>query len=114
MKTYKDLVFQQHQLAKEIQNMSEKDFFRGWFYVNKDAKHAVLCFDNGYGISVIKDAPMITGSAKYECAVLKGTEENYELIYPEFAPDVVRLNTEEEITELMKTIQEMEPANETL
>lgn len=111
MKTYKDLVFQPHMLAKEILEMKEKDFFTPWFAVNKDAKHAVLCFDNGYGISVIKDAPLITFGAKYECAVLKGTAEKYELIYPDFAEDVVRCNTEEEINELMAQIQKMEHAD---
>lgn len=111
MKTYKDLVFKPHMLAKDILKMKEKDFFTPWFAVNKDAKHAVLCFDNGYGISVIKDAPLITFDAKYECAVLKGTQDKYELIYPDFAEDVVRCDTEEEIDELMAKIQKMEPDN---
>ena len=111
MKTYKDLVFQPHQIEKEITGIKEKDFFTDFFLQNKNAKHAVLCFDNGYGISVIKDAPLITFDAKYECAVLKGTQDKYELVYPDFAEDVVRCNTEDEIDELMAKIQKMEPDN---
>ena len=110
MKTYKDLVFGPHPMATEVANAP--DGFSNAFCADMlDAKQAVLCFDNGYGISVIKDCPFITGRAKYECAVLKGTAEKYELIYPDFAEDVVRCNTEEEINELMAQIQKMEHAD---
>lgn len=39
------------------------------------------------------------------------TTDKYELIYPDFAEDVVRCDTEEEIDELMAKIQRMEPDN---
>ena len=110
MKTYKDLVFGPHPMATEVANTP--DGFSAAFYIDMiDAKQAVLCFENGYGISVITDCPFITGWAKYECAVLKGTADKYELIYPDFAEDVVRCDTEEEIDELMAKIQRMEPDN---
>lgn len=107
MKTYKDLVFQEHALAKEANQ--HKTEMSEWLYKeSKNAKHAVLCFENGYGISVIKDCPFLTGNWKYECAVLKGTEEHYHMVYPKFTDgDVMRMNTQKEINELMKKIQEI-------
>lgn len=107
MKTYKDLVFKPHALAKELETLLNIDGAFIYIGDNRNAKHAVLCFENGYGISVVKDCPLITGRSKYECAVLKGTEDKYELIYPDFAEDVVRCNTEKEIDELMKQIQKI-------
>lgn len=107
MKTHKDLVFEPHHLASEMQNMPEMEWFLEDMRLSRDAKHAVLEFDNGYGISVVTDAPIITGSHKYECAVIKGTRDNYELVYPEFAPDVVRMDTEKEIDTFMEQIQRM-------
>ena len=107
MKTHKDIVFQPHRLAIEIQNMPAIEGHLDDMLLSRDAKHAVLEFDNGYGISVVTDAPIITGPHKYECAVIKGTRDNYELVYPEFAPDVVRMDTEKEIDAFMEQIQRM-------
>ena len=107
MKTHKDLVFQPHRLAIEIQNMPAIEVHLDDMLLSRNAKHAVLEFDNGYGISVVTDAPIITGPHKYECAVIKGTRDNYELVYPEFAPDVVRMDTEKEIDTFMEQIQRM-------
>lgn len=105
-KTYNDLVWQDHNLAKEAK--THKDCFADWLYKDsKDAKHAIMHFDNDFGISVIKDCPFLTGNAVYECAVLQWHDGKYNLIYPSFAPDVVRLDTPYEINDLMRKIQEM-------
>ena len=104
MKTYKDLIFEPHRIAKELVDVCESLWFLRY---NRNAKHAVLFFDNGYGISVVTDAPIITGSYKYECAVIKGTRDKYDLVYPDFAPDVARMDTEEEINAFMEQIQRM-------
>lgn len=104
MKTYKDLIFEPHRIAKELVDVCESLWFLRY---NRNAKHAVLFFDNGYGVSVVTDAPIITGNYKYECAVIKGTPDEYTLVYPDFAPDVVRMDTEEEINAFMEQIQRM-------
>jgi hypothetical protein len=105
MKTYDDLVFVDHMLA--IEAKQHADICPMLYSESRDAKHAVLMFDNGYGISVIKDCPFLTGTAKYECAVIHGTAEKYNLVYPKFAPDVVRLNTIDDINKLMAKIQKI-------
>lgn len=107
MKTFEDLVFQEHAIAKEAKKHNYA--FPDWLYKDsKDAKHAVLLFDNGYGISVIKDCPFLTGAYNYECAVIKGTETDYHLVYPGFMDnDVMRMNTKEAVNELMEKIQEL-------
>jgi hypothetical protein len=68
------------------------------------AKHF---FDNGYGISVVK----FRGSygyeqGLYESAVLKGTEEKYEICYDSaITDDVLGYQTEEEVEVLLYEIE---------
>ena len=68
------------------------------------AKHF---FDNGYGISVVK----FKGSygyeeGLYESAVLKGTEEKYEICYDSvITDDVLGYQTEEEVEVLLYEIE---------
>jgi hypothetical protein len=68
------------------------------------AKHF---FDNGYGISVVR----FKGSygyeeGLYESAVLKGTEEKYEICYDSvITDDVLGYQTEEEVEVLLYEIE---------
>jgi len=68
------------------------------------AKHF---FDNGYGISVVK----FRGSygyeqGLYESAVLKGTEEKYEICYDSvITDDVLGYQSEEEVEVLLYEIE---------
>ena len=69
----------------------------------------VLFFENGYGASVIK-GPYSYGGPQglYELAVLKGTEEEYELTYStEITDDVMGNLTILEVNELLKRIKEL-------
>jgi hypothetical protein len=84
---FSDLNFQPHPVAAGVQ-----------------AKHF---FDNGYGISVVK----FKGSygyeeGLYESAVLKGTEEKYEICYDSvITDDVLGYQTEEEVEVLLYEIE---------
>jgi hypothetical protein len=84
---FSDLQFQPYSVAGGVQ-----------------AKHF---FDNGYGISVAK----FRGSygyelGLYESAVLKGTEEKYEICYDSvITDDVLGYQTEEEVEVLLYEIE---------
>lgn len=82
----------------------EKDFLSK----NKDAKHAVIIFDNGYGISVVKDCPLITDIYNFEIAIIKGTQDSYSLVYDTgITDDVIRCDTEEEVSNIMEQVQDL-------
>jgi hypothetical protein len=73
------------------------------------AKHF---FDNGYGISVVRFRGIAGGGSYgyeeglYESAVLKGTEEKYEICYDTvIADDVLGYQTEEEVEVLLYEIE---------
>ena len=74
-----------------------------------DGVQAKHFFDNGYGISVVR----FKGSygyeqGLYESAVLKGTEENYEICYDTvIADDVIGHQTEEEVEVLLYEIENL-------
>ena len=100
-KNYNDLEWKPHLLAIEAQG---KDFLSK----NKDAKHAVVIFDNGYGISVVRDCPLITDIYNFEIAVVKGTQDSYSLVYDTgITDDVIRCNTEEEVSDIMEQVQDL-------
>lgn len=89
MKTFNDLKFERHPY---------------------DGEKTSMMFDNGYGVSVI------TGSMWYS----SGTHENYELaiidndslVYGEITGgDVLGYLTSEEVTDIMKQVQELEPGS---
>lgn len=107
-KTYDDLEWREHHLAAEA-----KRFYSPLLVENKDAKHATMFFDNGYGISVIKDAPLITGCCKFEYAVLRLTDGGYVIDYKTgIADDVIRTDSEDKISYIMRQIQDLPPANQ--
>ena len=87
MKTFNDLVFGAH----------PSPFFGG--------KRAELNFDNKYGVSVITGGgAYATEDKTYELAVLKYDKITYST---NITNDVLGHQTPEEVTEIMKRIQEL-------
>ena len=85
MKTFSDLEFKPHPLAGGTQ--------------------ATIEFENGYGVSVITGPMFYTSSnAPYELAVLY--KDNLCYSTP-ITDDVIGHQTEEDITELMRKVQEL-------
>lgn len=98
MKTFKDLGFGRHPNAGVV------DPIGGGFFYNR----ASMKFDNGWGVSVI------TGGygdeeKPYELAVLLNGSLHYD--NPVAEGDVRGYLTEEDVTELMKQVQEFEKVN---
>jgi hypothetical protein len=91
MKTFKDLKFEPHKV------------------LSVGAKQAVLLFPNGYGASVVTGSSFFytSPSHPYELAVL---DKDYNLVYDTpITNDVIGHCTEENITQLLKDIQELPP-----
>ena len=90
MKTFDDLKFNLH---------TEKGF----------DTHAVMFFDNDYGISVITGEDAYTDDKHpYECAVIKRSEVGYCMVYDTPITDsVIGFCNKDKITEIMKQIQEL-------
>ena len=91
---FSDLNFQPHSVGNGVQ-----------------AKHF---FDNGYGVSVVQfTSPYGGGSygyeeGLYESAVLKGTEEDFEICYDTvIADDVLGHQTEEEVEVLLYEVENL-------
>jgi hypothetical protein len=77
--------------------------------VGVQAKHF---FPNGYGVSVVRFRGIAGGGSYgyeeglYESAVLKGTEEKYEICYDSvITDDVLGYQTEEEVEVLLYEIE---------
>ena len=86
MKTFKDLVFKPHSIGR--------------------GQHAVLEFDNGYGVSVLLgDLFYSNGIDTYELAVLANDCVCYDT---PITDDVVGHITEDEVTEIMEKLQSYE------
>jgi hypothetical protein len=74
-----------------------------------EGKHGKLFLPNGYGISVVRfKIPGLTGYGSYcngntwEVAILKGTQDNFELCYDtEFTNDVLGFQTEDDINNIL-------------
>jgi hypothetical protein len=92
MKTFKDLEFKEH-----VNAMSGFD------------TQARLFFPNGFGVSVVTGpSAYSSGTAKYELAVLDGTEEDGYLTYTTpITDDVLGYLTEEDVTIYMRQVQEL-------
>lgn len=71
---------------------------------------AKLFFPNGYGVSILTGVLGYgDGSAPYELAVLKGTEENCDLCFnTPITDDVIGYLTSAEVTEYMIEVQKLE------
>ena len=93
MKTFNDLVFEQH-INPSI----------------KDAKQARMQFDNGYDISVLLGGKGIysNGIDTYEVGIL----HNDELCYDSgLCDDIFAYRTESEVTKIMEEIQQLPNKN---
>lgn len=89
MKTFKDLEFKEHQLAK---------FYKG-------AKQAIMEFENGFGVSVIFGSCFYSnGIDTYEVAVLKNGSLCYDTI---ITSDVLGGLTEFEVSEVIQKVQNL-------
>ena len=75
----------------------------------EDGVQAKHFFDNGYGVSVIRSRHSYGGSlGLYEAAVLKGTEEEYEVYYETpITDDVLGHQNEEQIDYVLSDIQKL-------
>lgn len=92
MKTFKDLIFKEHVLAKDSSLL-------------KGHKQATLNFDNGYGVSVLFGKRFYSdGVDTFELAVLKNGKLCYDT---PITSDVVGYIKSDKVTELMKLIQKL-------
>ena len=85
MKEFKDLEFKEHEGS--------------WFDT-----HAKVNFENGYGVSVINGESAYCDSDTYELAVLYNDSLTYNT---KITDNVIGYQTAEEVTELMKQVQEL-------
>lgn len=82
-----------------------KDLDFGAHSAGLGGTHATMVFDNGYGVSVITGRMFYTSEEKpYEVAVTKGGSLCYDT---PITNDVLGYRTEEEVTEIMKQVQEL-------
>ena len=94
MKTFDDLVFEKYPIAIDI----IPDY--------KDAKQAVLNFDNGYGVSVLLGKCFYSnGVNTYELAVLKGDGVCFTT---SITDDVIGHISSDEVTDIMIRVQQLE------
>lgn len=89
---FEDLVFEETGLFK---------------FINEKRYQAKVFFQNGYGASVIYGYGVYgTDEAPYELAIIKGNDEDFEIIYDTPITDnVVSYQTAEQITELLEKIE---------
>jgi hypothetical protein len=90
MKTFKDLKFKPHLLAKSG--------FKGY----EDAKQAIAKFENGYGVSVLLGSCFYSnGKDTYELAVLFNDVITYQT---DITDDVMGYLSENEVSEVMMKV----------
>ena len=71
--------------------------------------HAIAKFPNNYGLSVV----MFPGSygyefGKYECAVVKFTDDDFKIVYnTPIASDVIGFLTSEEVENLLSRVEQL-------
>jgi len=94
MYKYKDLIFAEHDMAKNFKSLGKtlQKFFTGY----EGAGHARMTFDNGWGISVVRDCPAISGDWKFEVAIF---DKKGDIV------DIDRCGTKQEVSEIMEEIQ---------
>ena len=86
IKTFKDLEFEMHHLLSY-------------------EKHAVMEFENGYGISVIFGEQFYSnGVDTYEVAIIK---DNHVCFDTPLTDTVLAYQSEDEVTEIMRKVQEL-------
>ena len=98
IKTFKDLEFVMHPILLDAKSQDTKEIFA-------NSKHAVMEFGNGYGVSVIFGEQFCSnGIDTYEVAVLKDGILDYKTYITD---SVVAYQTEDEVTEIMRKVQEL-------
>ena len=103
MKNFNDLIWKEHPIAKEAK-LSGLSIFEE----NRNAEQAVMIFDNGFGISVIRNCPLINDGHKFEFAVLKGTKDKWKIVYDTpITNNVERVDASQDITSAMEKIQRL-------
>jgi hypothetical protein len=91
MKTFRDLKFKPHYVSSRV------DY--------PEATHAIIQFENGYGISVVFGTCFYSnGIDTYEAAIIKNNKLCYDT---EITNDVLKYQTKKEITQIMKRVQEL-------
>lgn len=96
MKIFQDLEFKKHYLAIEAEKFppSCKDLAEKY----KETKHAVIEFDNGWGLSVVLGKSFYSnGVDTYECAISKNGRMD---------GDVLPYQTKEQVEFLMLDLQQ--------
>lgn len=85
---------------------TDLDFGPHPFWDGIQARHF---FDNGYGVSVIKPSNSYGGNdGLYELAVLKGTEEEWDIRYDTpITDDVIGYLTKEEVEALLDQVKNL-------
>ena len=99
IKTFKDLKFETHPILLNARSSQDtKEMFA-------NSKHAVMEFENGYGVSVIFGEQFYSnGIDNYEVAVLKDGLLCHDTYITDY---VVAYQTEDEVTEIMRKVQEL-------
>jgi hypothetical protein len=94
MKTFKDIDFQPHSVG--------------------DGLSGKIFFDNGYGVSVVRFkiydrySSYTNNENEWELAILFGNEKKWELTYnTPITNDVIGWLSEDEVTDIMKKVQEL-------
>ena len=98
IKTFKDLEFEMHPILLDAKSQDTKEIFA-------NSKHAVMEFENGYGVSVIfGDQFCSNGIDTYEVAIIK---DNHVCFDTPLTDNVLAYQNEDEVTEIMRKVQEL-------
>ena len=97
IKTFKDLEFEMHPILLDAKSQDTKEIFA-------NSKHAVMEFENGYGVSVVfGDQFCSNGIDTYEVAIIK---DNHVCFDTPLTDNVLAYKNEDEVTEIMRKVQE--------
>ena len=98
IKTFKDLEFVIHPILLDTKSQDTKEIFA-------NSKHAVMEFENGYGVSVIFGEQFYSnGIDTYEVGILK---DGYLRFDTPLTDTVLAYQNENEVTEIMRKVQEL-------
>ena len=97
IKTFKDLEFVMHPILLDAKSQDTKEIFA-------NSKHAVMEFENGYGVSVIFGERFYSnGIDTYEVAII---QDNHDCFDTPLTDNVLAYQNENEVTEIMRKVQE--------
>ena len=98
IKTFKDLEFEMHPIS--LNAKSSKDTKE----MVSNSKHAVIEFENGYGVSVLfGDIFYSNGIDTYEVIIMK---DNYIYFDNPLTDTILAYKNENEVIEIMRKVQE--------